>query len=73
MIMLMGKKPPPGDKPADDGEEPKMSDEGLHAAMEDFLAGVKEEDTAKMAEAFQHAMDLCDSGEGSSDGKSEEY
>ncbi len=57
MIMLAGKKKPDD---ADPEEESGLGEEGLHAAMEDFLAAVKGDDSAGMAEAFRHALDVAD-------------
>lgn len=60
MVMLGGAKKPDD---ADPEEEPTLGGEGLHAAMEDFLGAVKGGDAAGMAEAFRHAMDVCDEPE----------
>ncbi len=63
MIMMMGKKKPSDGDAEPDGDEPSLGGAGLQAAMDDFLAAVKGDDSAGMAEAFRHAMDVCDEPE----------
>ena len=66
LAMMLGKKK--ADKP--DDEEPEAEDEGdpgsegLHSAMEDFLAAVHKSDPAAMAEAFKDAVCCADDDSG---------
>lgn len=80
LIMMMGKKKPTDEEskndPAEEKDEPSLSGEGLHAAMDDFLSAVEAKDSSAMAEAFKHAIDLCydeEEKESPEEEKSEDY
>jgi hypothetical protein len=48
----------------DEGPEEAPADEGLHAAMEEFIQAVKEGDVAGAVEAFKACSDQCEGSEG---------
>ena len=51
LAVLIGQLKPKGE--SDKQEEPMGADEGLHAAMEEFIAAVKSDDVAGAVEAFK--------------------